>query len=91
MRSPVPQLPDTLAAPVSTRGWHIQRLTILVPRQVGAALTTLASVSDEPVDAHVHRAIAQYLDGSGRRALVAGLARRARDRHRRALDALSDR
>jgi hypothetical protein len=58
---------------------------------VEAALSTLASVSGEPIDAHVHHALERYLDGAGRRALVAGLARRARDRHRGALDALSDR
>jgi hypothetical protein len=47
-------------------------------------------VSGEPVDTHVRRAIARYLDGEGRRAMVTGFVRRARDRHRGALDALSD-
>jgi hypothetical protein len=47
-------------------------------------------VSGEPVDTHVRRAIGRYLDGEGRRAMVTGFVRRARDRHRGALDALSD-
>jgi len=70
-------------------GDTIQRLTIQVPREVGDALATLTSVSGESVDAHVRRAITRYLDGDGRRAMVTGFVRRARDRHRGALDALS--
>jgi hypothetical protein len=50
----------------------------------------LADVSGESRDTHVQRALLQYLDGSGRRALVAGFVARARERLREPLDRLGD-
>ena len=68
----------------------IQKLTVRIPREVGDILETLTRVSGETSDLHVQRALLQYMDGSGRRALVDGFTTRARERLKGPLDGLGD-
>ncbi len=80
----------TSALPWSVEVPPIPKLTIRIPREVGNVLETLTRVSGEPSDVHVQRALLQYMDGAGHRALVDGLTSRARERLRAPLDELGD-
>ncbi len=62
-----------------------------MPQDLYDELRVIALVSGVDVQTHLQSALRDYLAEGGHRAAVAGFARRARSRHRAALELLVDR
>jgi predicted transcriptional regulator len=67
----------------------IRQITIHLDPEVATALASLVAISGGSPESHAHRALIQYLDGAGHRAMVTGLAERARSELRGVLEELS--